>query len=69
MDTSAELLKQLMRPDTFVLLIPIAGILVGGIIAVTKLVIRHRERMALIEQGLYPDHLPEESRSPDDRAR
>lgn len=37
------------------LLIPLAGILVGGVIAVTAMIIRHRERLAKIEHGLDPD--------------
>lgn len=37
------------------MLIPLAGIFMGGVIAVTAMVIRHRERLAKIEQGLDPD--------------
>ena len=36
----------LCHPDTLVLMIPIVAILVGGIIGIAKLVMRHRERMA-----------------------
>jgi len=50
----------LNRPDTLVFAIPIIGILVGGIIAIAKLLIRHRERMAMIERGMHPDHPPEQ---------
>jgi Flp pilus assembly protein protease CpaA len=45
----------LNHPDTLVFMIPIAAILVGGVIGVAKLVIRHRERMAMIERGIHPD--------------
>jgi Flp pilus assembly protein protease CpaA len=43
------------HPETLVFLIPIAAIIVGGIIAIAKLLVRHRERMAMIEQGMDPD--------------
>jgi hypothetical protein len=45
----------LCHPDTLVLMIPIVAILVGGIIGIAKLVMRHRERMAMIERGMDPD--------------
>lgn len=57
----------LSRPDTLVLLIPLAAILVGGILGLAKLLIRHRERMAMIEQGLYPDHRPKPDDAPPGR--
>ena len=37
------------------LLIPIAAIIVGGVIAVVVLVLRHCERIAKIERGIDPD--------------
>lgn len=61
-----EWLKLLSRPEAIVFMIPIMAILVGGIIAIAKMVIRHRESMAMIEQGLHPDHLGEESASEDE---
>ena len=36
-------------------LVPIAAILVWGIIEITKLVLRHQERVAKIERGINPD--------------
>ena len=36
-------------------LVPIAAILVWGIIEITKLVLRHQERVAKIERGIDPD--------------
>ena len=57
----AEWLRLFFRPDTLVFLIPIAAILVGGIIAVAKILIRHRERMTMIEHGIHPDYRPEDS--------
>jgi hypothetical protein len=37
------------------LLVPIVAILVGGVIAVTTMVLRHQERIAKIERGIDPD--------------
>ena len=48
--------NEFVSPEIIVFLIPLAAILVGGIIAITKLIIRHRERMAMIERGIDPDH-------------
>ena len=48
------------RPDTLVLMIPIVAILVGGIITIVKLLVRHRERMTMIEHGIHPDYRAEE---------
>lgn len=48
-------LNVLSRPETLALLVPIAAILMLGIIAVLKTLIKHRERMAMIEQGMHPD--------------
>ena len=45
----------LNSPGALVFMIPIAAILVGGVTGVAKLVIRHRERMAMIERGMDPD--------------
>jgi hypothetical protein len=36
-------------------LVAITAILVGGIMGIAKLLIRHRERMAMIERGIHPD--------------
>lgn len=37
------------------LLIPIVSIIVGGVIAVVVLILRHNERIAKIERGIDPD--------------
>jgi len=37
------------------LLVPIAAIVVGGVIAVTKMILNHQERIAKIERGIDPD--------------
>ncbi len=49
-----------LRPDIFVLCIPIAGILVGGVIVIVRMVIVHREHLAMIERGMDPRDPPEE---------
>lgn len=54
-----------LEPDQLALMIPVVAIvcvfLVGGILGLTKLVFRHRERMAMIERGMHPDLVdPEE---------
>ena len=52
----ADLWFEVFRnPATLVLMIPIVAILVGGITGISKLIMRHRERMAMIEQGMDPD--------------
>ncbi|MBN2475109.1 MAG: hypothetical protein JXB62_10910 [Pirellulales bacterium] len=52
--------QQFLRPDIIVFLIPISAILVGGAIAIVSMVIKHRERMSMIEQGINPDRRPDE---------
>jgi hypothetical protein len=37
------------------LLVPIVAIVVGGVIVVTKQILRHQERIAKIERGIDPD--------------
>jgi ABC-type enterochelin transport system permease subunit len=37
------------------LLVPIIAIIVGGVIAVTTMILRHQERIAKIERGMDPD--------------
>ena len=38
-----------------VFLIPIIAIIVGGVIGVTNLILKHQERIAMIERGIHPD--------------
>ena len=37
-----------------VFLIPIVSVIVGGVIVVVVLVLRHQERIAMIERGIVP---------------
>jgi hypothetical protein len=50
-----------LNGDTLVLAVPIVAILVAGIVGIAKLLVRHRERMAMIERGMHPDHRGEQS--------
>ena len=54
----------LSDPEAVGPLIPVVLIVTGGIVAIVvaiaKLAVAHRERMAMIEQGLHPDHPAEE---------
>lgn len=50
----------LSRPELLVFAIPIVAIVVWGIVTIVQRLVAHRERMAMIEQGLHPDHPPEE---------
>ena len=47
--------SRLMEPGVVAMLIPIVAIVVGGAIAITKMIINHRERLAMIEKGMNPD--------------
>jgi hypothetical protein len=37
------------------LLVPIAAIVMGGIIAIVVLILKHQERIAKIQRGIDPD--------------
>jgi hypothetical protein len=37
------------------ILIPVTAILVGGVVTIVVLVLRHQERIAKIERGIDPD--------------
>jgi hypothetical protein len=41
-----------------VFLIPIRAIVIGGVITVTKIILKHQERIAKIERGIDPDAVP-----------
>jgi hypothetical protein len=43
------------------LLVPIVALIVGGIIAVVTMVLKHQERIAKIERGIDPDAGPPRS--------
>jgi hypothetical protein len=49
----------LLRPELFVLLIPIVAIIAGATIKIVKMVHVHNERIAMIQHGIHPDYPPE----------
>lgn len=51
--------SRLLEPDKLALMIPIVAIIVGGIIGIVAIIFGHRERMAMIDRGIHPDHPPE----------
>ena len=42
-------------PGILALSIPIVAIVTGGVVTIARMMIKHRERMALIEMGMHPD--------------
>ena len=46
---------RILDPATLALLIPILAVVFCGIGVIVRMVIRHRERLALIENGMDPD--------------
>ncbi len=46
---------RILDPGTLALLIPILAVVFGGTGVIVRMVIRHRERLALIENGMDPD--------------
>jgi hypothetical protein len=42
------------------LLVPIVAIIVGGVIAVVTMILKHQERIAKIERGIDPDAGPQQ---------
>jgi hypothetical protein len=53
-----RLLDRLLGLGPF--LIPIVAILVGGVIAITTMILKHQERIAKIERGIDPDAGPQQ---------
>ncbi len=49
------LLEKLLDPAVLGLLIPIVAILGGVGLALARLIMAHRERIAMIERGMHPD--------------
>jgi hypothetical protein len=46
--------------DLGIWLVPIAAFVVYGVVEVTKLILRHQERIAKIERGIDPDARPQQ---------
>ena len=51
--------QDVLQPEVMALAVPILGIAVGGVLGaisiISKAILRHRERMAMIERGMHPD--------------
>jgi len=61
-----EWLKIFSQPDNLAITCAIGlPIVIGGIIAITSIWMRHRERIAMIERGIHPDYPPEEDEQQD----
>jgi len=45
-------------------LVPIAAIVVWGIIEVVKMILSHQERLAMIERGIHPDSVKKDGAAP-----
>ncbi|MFG0316663.1 MAG: hypothetical protein ACF8XB_05280 [Planctomycetota bacterium JB042] len=51
-----NVMERLFRPEVVWVLIPVIALIVWGGVEITQSIIRHRERIAMIEQGMHPDH-------------
>ena len=61
----AGLVHNILEPRVLSFIVPIVAILVWGGISITKAMIRHRERIAMIERGVNPDNPPESRQHPE----
>lgn len=50
--------EYLLTLPGIIFFIPIVAIVCGSVTAMVKMLIQHRERMGMIEQGLHPDYPP-----------
>lgn len=50
-----SLLDRVLDPAVMVFMIPISAILGGCAVTITKTIVRHRERIAMIQNGYDPD--------------
>ncbi len=55
---------RLLSPELIWIVIPVAAIVIGGILGILSQIHRHQERRAMIEQGIHPDYPPEEEIPP-----
>lgn len=61
---ATTVLEQLLNPGVIWIFIPLAGIALSGIIVVSSMIIKHRERMAKIGMGIDPDAQAHQQRDP-----
>jgi hypothetical protein len=52
---ATNILEHLLNPDIVWVFIPLAGVVLAGIISLSAMFIKHRERMAKIGMGIDPD--------------
>ena len=48
------------NPEALGVLLPFVAVIALAVVIIVKLLIRHRERMAMIERGMHPDSPPED---------
>jgi hypothetical protein len=48
-------MEQVLNSGVVWVLVPLTGIVLAGVIAVSSMIIKHRERMAKIGMGIDPD--------------
>jgi hypothetical protein len=53
-----SVVEKLLDPGIVWVFIPLAAIALGGVLSLSKLIMRHRERMARIGMGMDPDYPP-----------
>jgi hypothetical protein len=57
-----DLMNLLTDPIFLAIIIPVTAIIVWGIVTIVAALIRHQERMAMIDRGIHPDRPDEEGR-------
>jgi hypothetical protein len=48
-------------PEILGIMLPIVAVIAAAIVIIIKLLIRHRERMTMIERGMHPDYPVEDA--------
>ncbi len=51
--------RRILEPEVLVFLIPIVAIIGGVSITIVKMLIKHHERVIMIQHGIHPDYPPE----------
>jgi hypothetical protein len=49
------------NPEILGIMLPIVAVIAAAIVIIIKLLIRHRERMTMIERGMHPDYPMEDA--------
>ena len=58
-------MTRILDPAILPFVVAIVGIVVGGAVSIVRQIIRHRERIAMIDMGNHPDYPPLEAESPE----